>query len=391
MKIAIAVEHFSPNKGGAEKHVWNMSSWLLDHGHELDIFTVGKPLAMPRARIHVLDVAHARGRSRQFRFASALTDALSGQSFDVVYGVNHVWPCDILTLHGGVHLAFEYYNALSSFSSFHRLLKTMSYCLLPKYRALRANEIMQFADEHRHFIAVSQRVANDMIHYYPQVRDRCHVVHRGIDLGKFNLENIDKIRLSASTKFRTGKDGLVFLFISNNYRLKGLYDLIKALPSVRKGLHKPFQLLVIGRGREGPYRRLAFKMGVADCIRFLGATENVLEVYAASDLLIHPSYYDSFGNVCLEAMACGLPVVVSKNSGVSEIMKDGDGAVLIDMPCACSQLAEAIIQAADPDFREAARLTQSRRARAFPIENNFNEMLCLFEMIARTKKEPSAN
>ena len=178
-------------------------------------------------------------------------------------------------------------------------------------------------------------------------------------------------------------DTIALLFVSNNYRLKGLHDLIDALPRVAKSASGPVRLLVAGRGRPRAFERLAARRGVRHLLLFCGHRDSLLDLYAAADVLVHPSYYDAFGLVCLEAMACGLPVVVSRNSGVSEIMKDGDGSVFVDMPCSREALADAVSRAAAPAFRERAKTIQWQLAQQHPIEKNHQAMVELYTRIAK--------
>ena len=76
---------------------------------------------------------------------------------------------------------------------------------------------------------------------------------------------------------------------------------------------------VAGRGHAERYLRRARARGVAGRLLFL-PSRPMIEQYAAADALVHPSYHDGFGFVVLEAMACGLPAVVSREAGASEIV-----------------------------------------------------------------------
>ena len=176
------------------------------------------------------------------------------------------------------------------------------------------------------------------------------------------------------------------LFVSNNYRLKGLHDLIKALPLVSKQVAKPIKLLVVGRGNSHPFERLAAHHHVQDLIRFCGPTETCLtSTRRRTSSRIRVTTMRSALSV-LEAMACGLAVVVSRNSGVSEIMKDGDGSVFVDMPCPREVLADAIVRATDPLFLERARTIQWQLAQQHPIEKNYQAVLHCIKQVAKQKR-----
>jgi UDP-glucose:(heptosyl)LPS alpha-1,3-glucosyltransferase len=381
MKIAFAIEHFSPDQGGAEQYAWGFARWLVDAGHELDVYTLRAPRhATFVSGLHLLDVPASRGPARHDKMARALKAALARRRHDIVQGFNHVRPCDVLRLGGGVHLAFEHYNALSASTALARSMHAWSYKMLPRYRAVRHNEALQFSDSRRRFIAVSNRVAGDMARYYPDCADRITVVHNGVDLEWFNPDEVAHRRAAARQQFGILEKEIVLLFVSNNYRLKGLYDLVRALPLVKQGVEGPVKLLVVGRGRRTPFQRLASSLKVAGNIVFAGALDDLRDAYAAADVLVHPSYYDAFGFVGLEAMACGLPVLISRNSGVSEVT-DERGAVLVDMPCSTEALADAVRRASDSVFRRAARPVNWQRANEYPIESNYRRVLDLYEQV----------
>ncbi|MBI3329048.1 MAG: glycosyltransferase family 4 protein, partial [Nitrospinae bacterium] len=77
--------------------------------------------------------------------------------------------------------------------------------------------------------------------------------------------------------------------------------------------------------------RLAAQVGVADWVRFEGQRPDAERYYAAADLFVLPTLYDPFANACLEAMACGLPVLTSVANGAAELLQDGvNGCVLKD-------------------------------------------------------------
>src|SRR5436309_2580986 len=112
----------------------------------------------------------------------------------------------------------------------------------------------------------------------------------------------------------------------------------------------PAPLAVIGGetdeptdGHEADVRRRAAGLGLGDAVTFVGAQpqERLRDWYVASDVTVLPSYYESFGMVALEAMACGSPVVASRVGGLQSTVRDGATGLLVPEgdPCA---LAETI-------------------------------------------------
>lgn len=387
MKIAFAIEHFNPRQGGAERYAWGLARWLVERGHSLDVYTMTRPDALTgEVVVHVLKIPSRPRWKKPARFAAALTQALHDAHYDVVHGFNHARPCDVLRLGGGVHLAFEEYNALSAGSAAGRFGRALSYRLLPWYRALRANERHQFHDPRRHFIAISQRVADDMARFYPSSKGRIHVIRNGVDLAEFHPDRLAALRSAARARLNLPNGTLGLLFAANNFRLKGLPDLIRALPlAVERGL-PPTRLLIVGRGRIRAFQNTARRPTVQEWITFCGPADNLLEYYAASDVLLHPTYYDACSNVCLEAMASGLPVLTSTNNGASEVMEDGKGCVLVTMPATPDELADAILRVTDPRFLAAAGPQQVKQAQKIPQEENYREVERLYKAVSSRKR-----
>lgn len=376
MKIAFATEHFTDARGGAEGYIRTLAQYLLSEGHELTVFYSGDVQSMPSVRLERLLLT--KGKSPQERFSNALQDVLLGRKFNVVQAFNHAHPADVLMLHGGVHRAFEKYNAQSAPTALARFLKRLNYRVARKYCALRSNEDHQFLDDPtRRFIAVSERVARDMRQYYPEVGGRIIVINNGVDVERFSPEVCSGHRQQERDKLGLNDGNTVFLFVSNNFRLKGLNDLLAAMPEVLRELPDAV-LLIAGSDRPGRYAAQARKL--MGSVRFVGRVEDIRGLYAAADLLVHPSYYDSFGGVCLEAMACGLPVVVSRNCGAAFIMENEQG--LIDMPCEASVLSQAMIKCTSVKARARARVEHPAIAARYPVINAFSRVGELYDEIA---------
>ncbi len=99
----------------------------------------------------------------------------------------------------------------------------------------------------------------------------------------------------------------VVLLIGNDWKNKGLDQLLRALAFIEI----PVQLLVVGKDDPGLYRSALRQLRLEDRVRFLAPSADVLSFYAAVDAYVAPSLEDAFGLPILEAMACGLPVMIS--------------------------------------------------------------------------------
>lgn len=197
-------------------------------------------------------------------------------------------------------------------------------------------------------ITQSRLLARDLEHYYGLSPEQIGVAHGGVNTATFDPE--ERMKLRAAARHELGlRDGVfVYFFIGNNWLIKGLYHAMRALaeaPDVR--------LMVVGADveRTESWRRLSRQLGVADRIGYLPRRPDILYYYAAADALLAPSVYDTFPLMPLEAMACGLPVIISRQTGVAEIAGPED-ALVVSNPENTAELAELMRRmAGDPALR----------------------------------------
>jgi UDP-glucose:(heptosyl)LPS alpha-1,3-glucosyltransferase len=151
--------------------------------------------------------------------------------------------------------------------------------------------------------------------------EKLHVIYNGIDLEQFHPRLRARLRDVTRAELACGPDETLFLFVGSGFARKGLDAAIQALAQAR---NRSFRLVVAGRDREENfYRDLSAKAGIGDRVRFLGGREDVRPLYAAADCFILPSRYDPFPNTGLEALAMGLPSIVSSSCGAAEVVEHG--------------------------------------------------------------------
>lgn len=146
------------------------------------------------------------------------------------------------------------------------------------------------------------------------------------------------------------------LFLAHNPRLKGLGAALAALALARRrGL--PARLRVVGRGSARPWRRLAARLGVGEAVVFEGALPpgEVAARLAGATALVHPTFLDPCSLACLEAAACGVPVITTRRNGAAETLEGAGAALLVEDPRDADALARAMAEAAEPSRRAALR------------------------------------
>jgi UDP-glucose:(heptosyl)LPS alpha-1,3-glucosyltransferase len=226
-------------------------------------------------------------------------------------------------------------------------------------------------------VAISDMVKEDMIRWYRVQEDRVTVVYNGVDIEHFHPAN-RRYREEIRKKHGIG-DEFVILFVSNNFRMKGLVFLMKALASLKKKCPTPFRLLILGRDRQEPYRRLASRIGLSGETIFAGSTDNPEKYYGAVDLLVHPSFYDACSLTVLEALASGLPVITTSTNGASGVLHQGEEGYVLSDPRDERDLEDKIYRFLEPDRRAQASKAARVLAEHYSEEKNWREMRAIFE------------
>jgi UDP-glucose:(heptosyl)LPS alpha-1,3-glucosyltransferase len=214
--------------------------------------------------------------------------------------------------------------------------------------------------------------------WYPIPEEKIAVVYNGVDIEHFHPRN-RQYREEIRRRHGIGREDWVLLFVSNNFRMKGLGFLIKALDNVRKGGHPPFKLLILGRDRQGSYLRLAREIGISEEVVFAGSTDEPEKYYGASDLLIHPTFYDACSLTVLEALASGLPVITTHSNGASGIITQGQEGFIISDPREGQALVEKITFLLNGERAQSASNAARHLAESYSLERNWREIKNIFQ------------
>jgi D-inositol-3-phosphate glycosyltransferase len=175
--------------------------------------------------------------------------------------------------------------------------------------------------------------ARQLVELYGATPARVRVVPYGVDRARFHPGDRQAARAALGVARRH-----VLAFVGRLQPLKGPDVAVLALADlVRQRPDLDVELLVVGgasgNGGGEPARlaRLAADAGVADRVRFLAAQphDRLATVYQAADLVLMPSWSESFGLVALEAQACGIPVVAAGVGGLQHAVGDGTTGVLV--------------------------------------------------------------
>ncbi len=350
--------------GGMNVYVRELSRELGRMGVDVDVYTRSQNSAIPRVvalgeRAHVIHLTAGPEipLSRE-RLAEHLDEFVDGVEewrivrgdYDLIYA--HYW------LSGVVGLALrERWGAplLQMFHTLARLKNSVARSpgeIEPLRRIEAEARLVRGVDR---VVAANPVEREHLVRHYGAEPGRIAVVPCGVDTALFRPGN------GVESRDQLGLDGRpIVLYVGRLEPIKGLDPLLDAIASLRAG-GLPVDLLVVGgdhddspRGHEAHLRQRIRALGLGSSVRFLGPQpQDVLRAYyVAADVTVLPSYYESFGMVALEAMACGSPVVGSRVGGLTTTIRDGVTGYLVpegDVGALAQRLADLIT---DPDARE---------------------------------------
>jgi len=316
VRIALVRQRYNPF-GGAERFVESALQALERGGAEATLIAREWRDAGAR-RVLKVNPPYLGSLWRDAGFARAARAAWTRERFDLVQSHERISGCDLYRAGDGVHRQWLEYR-LAGASRIERLrVRANLY-----HRYVCAAERRMF--EHPRLRAVicnSRMVQADILRHFPVAAENLHVIYNGVDLDHFHPEHRAVQRAQARAALGCGPEDTLFVFVGSGFERKGLGCAIDAL--ARAGDAR-MRLAVAGRDRAaGRFAGRARDAGLSGRVHLLGGVEDVRPLYAAADCFILPTLYDPFPNAALEALATGVPVIVSRRCGAAELVREGE-------------------------------------------------------------------
>ena len=298
-----------------------------------------------------------------------------GIHFDLIYtpGINCI-DADVIAVHilfSELHsqVKNEVKLGLNPVSSWPRLVHRRLYYLL-----IISLERFIYRRKRLLLTTVSRKTASDLQRHGQ--RNVCAIYH-GVNTQRFNCQVHGQLRHEIKQLLGIPESVICLLLVGNDWKNKGLPCLLDAVGRVPSGL---VRLLVVGSDDPASYEHLIGRVGLRGRVDFLPLRSDVEAYYAAADVYVSPALEDAFGLPPLEAMACGIPVIVSSRAGVSEIITDGvDGLILKDPEDVVSLSLMITELAKEPLWRKMLGENAARTARRHTWEHNAAELKLIFE------------
>lgn len=379
MRVAITHTRFQ-EVGGVERYIYELCKKLIAGGHEVHYFCHfwdEEPEGIKFYKIPYI--------FKPLRWAKVLAfDRLTRRAierhgpFDIVHGFTKTSRQDIYTDGSGCLEDFQGYSLGKS--AIRRFLGRVT----PHQRAVLSVQRARFTrGNFKRIVTVSKLVQSQICQRYGLTHEEVEVVYNGIDLERFHPRNILRHRATVRRELELDDDVPVILFVANDYERKGLGTLLRALPRLDGAV-----CLVIGK--ERPHRRsrfvkMATELGVLERVHFLDVRPDIDRFFAASDLCCLPTYFDAFGMVILEAMATGIPSIVSATAGAAEIIIEGESGAVLPDPDDDRALGQLIKPFMDPAYARKAGQRARKECQRFSWDSHFDRILEIYDQVCGTR------
>lgn len=346
MRIAFVVPELHES-GGTERCVAALITELHGRGHQITVFSARVDETLVRMvrwhRVPMLPRPHPV-RFLSFFIAVALLLAwkryVSREHYEVVHstGPDLLRP-SVTTMHCSVAgIANEMRRELRRSDQgvrgrLRRYFNVASYTML-----IPAERFVVRRGAHR-VVAVSRLLADELAAYHGVSPARIEVIGNGVDVATFFANGRKDEAQSTTSPARE----VQLLFVGHNWERKGLHILVDALAEcLRTHAEISFRLLVAGD--RGPVRVMeSIRARVGGKVTFLGRWTDVHRLYRSVDVVVLPTQYDAFGMPVLEAMASGVPVIVTTRAGAASVITPGVDGYLMNDPHDARELTGLLV------------------------------------------------
>lgn len=329
LKIAQICPRYSPDIGGVETHVKEISERLVRAGHDVEVITTD-PSGKLEKRDTINGVKILRFRSfapgNAYYFAPQIYFYLKKHNFDVIHAHSyHALPALFAALgKRGRRFVFTPHYHRSGHTAFRNLLHK-PYRLFGKVIFSRSDSVICVSEYEKRLVEADFRVEGKTVK-----------IPNGVNLKEF--EHLRNSQKGKGVEKKRGKEKTL-LYVGRLEEYKGVQYIIQSLPEL-----KDFRLRVVGKGPyEEELRNMAKSMEVEERVEWLKdlSRKELLECYADADIFLMLSSHEAYGITVAEALAAGIPCVVAKGSALEEFV-DGENCVGIENPVTAEKVIDSL-------------------------------------------------
>ncbi len=382
LNIALVRKDFSCSSGGAEGYAISLAEGLAKKDNIVHVFASNINLRnySKKIVIHKVSLIKTPSPLKNLSFQRNTRSLLSGSKFDIVNGLSQVYPQDIYRAGDGLHIHWLKTESPNPRKRFFKFFN-------PRHLVILFIERNIFKPHNYLKIIANSNLCKRQISYYYRVpENRIVTIYNGVDTKIFNPSVSNDIKQKIRSELGLSRKDFVLLFSGNNFRRKGLQFCLQIL-SLLKNKKTRVKLIVCGRDNLRVYKTLCKTLNLSEDVIFPGYVSNMFAFYNIADMLIHPTLYEPFSNVCMEAMASYLPVITTRLNGAHEIIEDGVSGLVFDFPWEVKKMVVKIEEL----INNRAKLQQmafhaGKTGLKYPLNENIDRTVAVYNEVINQKK-----
>jgi len=332
MKLVFAIFKYFPF-GGLQGDFLRIATECRKRGHEIIVYTQSWDGPVPEGfDIRLITPKALTNHGKAVSYYKQLQHELKKLDFSGLIGFNRI---------PGLDIYFAGDNCLAEKAAdrfFYRILN-------PRYKVYSAFEQSIFspsADTEIMYITKQQKI--DYIKHYATQEYRFHLLPPGIPEDRRRTPDSAAARAAIRKSNNIEADERVLIQVGSGFINKGVDRSIRALASLPDNVRQKTRLWIIGKNNPGKFLILAKTLRIASRVEFMGGRSDIPALMAGADLMIHPAIDEAAGNVLLEAMTAGLPVLCTSVCGYAHYIKDSGAGRVISEPFSQPNLNQALLE-----------------------------------------------
>lgn len=320
MIVAFCLYKYFPF-GGLQRDFMRIAQTVAARGHHVRVYTQSWEGDCPDVfELIEVPVTSRTNHGRNAEYHAWVEAHLQTHMVDRIIGFNKMPGLDV------------YYAADVCYAEKVAREKGFFYRLTSRYRHYAAFELATFEQgKATQLLMLTDKQIADFQRHYQTETERFHILPPGIYPDRKYSQQIPNAREVYRQKNGIGAWQHLLLHVGSDFTRKGVDRSVRALAALPESTRRNTLLYVVGQDRPKKFAALAEKLGVKGNVHFFAGRDDVAELMAAADLLLHPAYQEAAGIVLLEAIAAGLPVLTTAVCGYAHYVADANcGEVLAE-------------------------------------------------------------
>lgn len=328
--------------GGMQVNFLRIAKACLARGHRVDVYTLDWQGERPDGlNIQIIKTTKRQNISRYEQFSGRIAEIMRAQSYDLVMGFNRMPGLDL------------YYAADPCFVERVRKTRPWYYRFSARYRHFKTFEQALFGPvSSTHILALSPLQIEEYRRNYATAPDRFSLLPPGVQDRYRRSDDARRGRENKRQQLGIAKKKQLLLMVGSGFERKGFDRGLCAFAALPDDARMQSHIMIVGKGREKSLKRLAARLGIAHQLSLIPGSKEIPSFMQAADILLHPARSENTGNVIVEAICGGLPVLCSGSCGYAIHVEAANAGLAMNEPFDQSEMNKKLLTMLDPELQK---------------------------------------